>query len=82
MSDTTFVIVVVAGAIFVAALLGGTVLGVALRFDEWLQRRRRERAGMTDREVANSIDPGEYGVDISVWPSRAPRNGSAHEDIS
>ena len=22
-----------------------------------------------------------FGADISVWPSRAPRNGSAHEPV-
>lgn len=82
MSDTTFVLVVIVIAIFAAAILGGAAIAVAIRIDEWLRQRRRDRAGMTDREVANAIDPGEYGVDISVWPSRAPRNGSAHEDVA
>jgi hypothetical protein len=44
------------------------------------RRRRSRRRGMTDREIVNSIDPGAYGVDISVWPQRAPRNG-ATEDV-
>jgi hypothetical protein len=82
MSDTTFVLVVILGGIFAAAILAGTIIAVAVRLDEWLRRRRRERQGLSDREVANSIDPGEYGVDISMWPSRAPRNGSTYEDVA
>lgn len=78
MSDLTFALLVLLAGILLAA----TALAAAVALDNWLQRRRRDRQGMTDREVANSIDPGEYGVDISVWPSRAPRNGSAHEDVA
>jgi hypothetical protein len=82
MSDTAFVLLVIVAGIFGAAALLGVAIAVLVRVEDLLDRRRRERAGMTDREVANSIDPGNYGVDISMWPSRAPRNGSAHEDAA
>ncbi len=43
-----------------------------------LSDRRRDRfyrrRAKTDREVADALAP--FGADISVWPSRAPRNGS------
>jgi hypothetical protein len=41
-------------------------------------RRRRHPAGLSDREVMDALAP--FGADISVWPSRAPRNGSTHDD--
>jgi hypothetical protein len=81
-SDAVFVIAVIVAAIFAAAILGGVAIAVAVRIDDRRLRRRRERQGLSDREVANSIDPGEYGVDISMWPSRAPRNGSTYEDVA
>jgi hypothetical protein len=82
MSDTAFVLLVIVAGIFALAALLGVGIAVLVRVEDLLDHRRRERAGMTDREVANSIDPGNYGVDISMWPSRAPRNGSAHEDAA
>lgn len=46
-------------------------------------RRRRYRARhlhtLSDREVADALAP--FGADISIWPSRAPRNGSAYDPI-
>jgi hypothetical protein len=42
------------------------------------RRRRRRLRGLTDEEVADALAP--FGVDISIWPSRAPRNGAAYED--
>jgi hypothetical protein len=78
--DTVAVILIIAGAaaLTVSAILAAVLAAIAV--DESIIRRRRDRQGMTDREVALTSDPGEYGVDISVWPSRAPKNGSAHEN--
>jgi hypothetical protein len=74
----------------VLTLLAGIILGtvaaaaVLLIFAELLfalerrhDRRRKKHQGMTDAEVAEAL--GTFGADISVWPSRAPKNGSAHE---
>jgi hypothetical protein len=46
-----------------------------------IRRHRRRHRPLTDEQVADAL--GTFGVDISVWPSRAPRNGSTHhEDIA
>ena len=46
-------------------------------------RRRRRRAGhlhtLSDREVVDALAP--FGADISIWPSRAPRNGTTHDPV-
>ena len=82
MSDVGLVLLalVAAASALAGAITGLVILGIAI--DDRIRRRRRDRRGMTDREVASSLDPGEYGVDISVWPSRAPRNGSSYEDVA
>jgi hypothetical protein len=41
--------------------------------------RRHQLRTLSDREVADALAP--FGADISVWPSRAPRNGSTHDLI-
>ena len=81
MIDTVAVILIIAGAaaLTVCAILAAILVAIAV--DESIIRRRRQRQGMTDREIALTSDPGEYGVDISVWPSRAPRNGSSYENV-
>jgi hypothetical protein len=50
---------------------------VARRVRRWLRSRRRQRRALLDREIADALAP--FGADISVWPSRAPRNGTTHE---
>jgi hypothetical protein len=79
--DTVAVILIIAGAaaLTVCAILAAVLVAIAV--DESIIRRRRSRQGMSDREIALTSDPGEYGVDISIWPARAPKNGSAsHEN--
>jgi hypothetical protein len=65
--------------VFAAAVLflAGRAFKAAHRYASRRSRDRywRQRA-KTDREIANAL--GTFGVDISVWPSRAPRNGSTH----
>lgn len=87
MSDavTGFVLLVVfAGIVFVGAVMGAGVYLIIV-----IAERRNRRRTLTDEQVADALaplggvdrlDPGAFGVDISCWPSRAPRNGSAHED--
>ena len=65
--------------VFCALAAAFAILLAVLVIQERLDQRRRRRQGMTEREVAAQMDPGNYGVDISVWPSRAPRNGSSYE---
>lgn len=71
-----------------AILLGWTValIGIGAAFFYLggklarARRRRQARDGwrpLSDEEVADSLAP--FGADISIWPSRAPRNGSTHE---
>jgi hypothetical protein len=69
----------------IAAFYALSVLAIAVAYmlsvlDRARRRRRRRRSGMTDAEVADAL--ATFGVDISVWPSRAPRNGSTstHEE--
>jgi hypothetical protein len=80
MSDTAFVLlVIVAGLLGLAAVICAGI-AAAFRLDGWLRRRRRLNNGLTDDEVRDALAP--LGADISIWPSRAPRNGSAHEDVA
>lgn len=45
------------------------------------RRQRRLFPSLSERAVRSSQDPGEYGADISVWPSRAPRNGTTYDTV-
>jgi hypothetical protein len=77
MSDLAFVLVALGLAIILAAIS----LTAAFRVAKLLRRHRRRQQPLTDEQVADAL--GTFGVDISVWPSRAPRNGSTHyEDIA
>jgi hypothetical protein len=67
------------GVIALAALTLAAAAAV-VRLDGWWTRRRRARHGLTEEEALDALAP--FGADISVWPSRAPRNGSAHEDVA
>jgi hypothetical protein len=66
-------------AVFAAAVLylASRAFRVAHRH---VSRRSRDRfyrqRAKTDREVADALAP--FGADISIWPSRAPQNGSTH----
>lgn len=79
MSDTEFVLVVIALGILGLALLiaaaGATIVIVQDRLD-----RRHRHQGLSDEDVADALAP--FGADISIWPARAPRNGSTHEDTA
>ena len=63
-----------------AVLVAGVI--IIFRIDDWWEDRRRARRraqhGLSDREVADALAP--FGADISIWPERAPRNGSTYED--
>ena len=76
MTDTTFVLIAVALGV---AVLGGLACGVLL-LDDWLRRRRRGRHDLDDGAPPEALEA--FGVDISMWPSRAPRNGSSYEDVA
>lgn len=78
MTNFEFVLVVIALAIFGLVLLVSTVAATIVIVQDRLDRRRRHRT-LTDEDVADALAP--FGADISVWPSRAPRNGST-EDIA
>ena len=76
------------GDLLVAAALIAFVIGTGVVAIAWLLRgayrlRRHHRRHprlepLTDREVIDALAP--FGADISIWPSRAPRNGSAYDE--
>lgn len=78
MTTAEFVLVVIALAILGLALLVAAAGATLVIVQDRLDRRRRHRT-LTDEDVADALAP--FGADISVWPSRAPRNGST-EDIA
>jgi hypothetical protein len=73
-------------ATFILAALGLALVLFAIGLTATVQvarairRHHRRHRPLTDDEVADAL--GTFGVDISIWPSRAPRNGSAHEDVA
>jgi hypothetical protein len=67
-------------ALMLVPSLAAVVYTVALAIRTAMRARRRRRRrlrGMTEAEVADVL--GTFGVDISVWPARAPRNGATEE---
>jgi hypothetical protein len=73
-------LIVILGAIAVAATAWLAIeLGLGLARWRRRQRRRNPRQPLSDREVADALAP--FGADISIWPSRAPRNGTTHDPI-
>ena len=62
------------GLALLVAAAGATIVIVQDRLD------RRRRRPLTDEQVADALAP--FGADISIWPARAPRNGSTHEDTA
>ena len=57
------------------------IFGVVVYIAGSIRRRRRPPLRpLSDREVADALAP--FGADISIWPSRAPRNGSSYEDVT
>lgn len=73
-------ILLLPSAILIAGVLAAYTLGGITRR---IRRRRRQHRhavrGLTDREVADALAP--FGADISIWPSRAPRNGTTHDPV-
>ena len=71
-------------AVILAVVFGPSALLLAYALAMFARTARRRRRGtqlrsLSDREVMDALAP--FGADISVWPSRAPRNGSAHEPV-
>ena len=73
--------------VLVVALLAAVCVALYLARRIYRQARRRahrrrvllHREPLTDREVADALAP--LGADISIWPSRAPRNGTTHDPV-
>lgn len=76
MSNAEFILVVIALAILGLALLVSTITATFVIVQDRLDRRRRHRT-LTDEDVADALAP--FGADISIWPARAPRNGSTED---
>lgn len=65
--------VITTGLVAIAWLLRGVY-----RLRRHHRRRHPRLEPLTDREVIDALAP--FGADISIWPSRAPRNGSAYDE--
>jgi hypothetical protein len=63
-----------------AVLTFGVVVYIMGAIADRRRRRRRMMRPLSDREVADALAP--FGADISIWPSRAPHNGSSYEDVT
>jgi hypothetical protein len=70
----------VLAAVILAVALGPSFAVIAFAVALLARRRRPPLRTLSDREVMDALAP--FGADISVWPSRAPRNGSTHDDES
>jgi hypothetical protein len=66
--------------VLVWLLLAAAIFACGVALGALARRRRADRRlpTLTDREVADALAP--FGADISIWPSRAPRNGSSYEN--
>lgn len=81
MSDTLFIVVAVALGILLGIALVFLIGTLAIAVDARITRRRRlARRTVDEDEPPDGL--AAFGVDISVWPSRAPRNGQSHEEAS
>jgi hypothetical protein len=77
-TDPVFITLIVSGAVIGALLISliGTIV-LAVRATRSSRRRRREARAYDEGAPPDALEA--FGVDISVWPSRAPRNGSSEE---
>jgi len=74
----------VLAAVILAVVVAPSVLLIASALLASVARARRRRRArrlrpLSDREVANALAP--FGADISIWPARAPRNGSTYDPV-
>jgi hypothetical protein len=81
-TDGLFTVIVVALGVLLGAALVVLIALTIVAIDARLDARRRRRAARSsdDDEAPDAL--AAFGVDISVWPSRAPRNGQSHEEAS
>lgn len=78
MSDTVFTVITIGLGIMLGLTLVALLVLLALVIEDRQHHRRRRRARANgETEPPESLEA--FGVDISVWPSRAPRNGASEE---
>ena len=71
-------------AVILAVVFGPSALLLAYALAVFARSARRRRRGrqlhaLSDREVMDALAP--FGADISIWPSRAPRNGNTYDPV-
>jgi hypothetical protein len=69
------IILLPAAILLAGVLIIHTLAAIARR----ARRHRRELQSLTEQEALAAVAP--FTEPIAVWPSRAPRNGSAYDHI-